>query len=98
MYSIFPCVVYIFVGAPYHRGYSMMLWVPRVVGTPFYHKYSLLWALPSIMSVTLLLGKVARRIAKEQNPDLRDFYPHKLSVFRSYHLVYVDESGCDKLN
>jgi hypothetical protein len=33
---------------------------------------------------------------KERNPDLRDFYLHNLSAFRSYHLVYVDESGCDK--
>jgi transposase len=41
--------------------------------------------------------KVSRRIAQEQNADLRDFYLHKLSDFRSYHLVYIDESGCDKL-
>ena len=40
--------------------------------------------------------KVARQRAKEQNADLRDFYLHNLSDFRSYHLVYVDESGCDK--
>jgi transposase len=40
--------------------------------------------------------KAARRVAKEQNADLRDFYLHNLSAFRSYHLVYVDESGCDK--
>ncbi|RYP01002.1 hypothetical protein DL763_000423 [Monosporascus cannonballus] len=39
--------------------------------------------------------KVARRIARERNADLRDFYLYKLSAFRSYHLVYVDESGCD---
>ena len=39
--------------------------------------------------------KVARRIAKERNADLRDHYLHKLSAFRSYQLVYVDESGCD---
>jgi transposase len=37
-----------------------------------------------------------RRVAKERNPDLRDAYLHKLSYFHSYHLVYVDESGCDK--
>ena len=41
--------------------------------------------------------KTARRVARERNPDLRDFYLHNLSAFRSYHLVYVDESGCDKL-
>jgi hypothetical protein len=40
--------------------------------------------------------KVARRVAVERNADLRDFYLHNLSCFRSYHLVYVDESGCDK--
>ncbi|KAK9846153.1 hypothetical protein MYU51_002995 [Penicillium brevicompactum] len=40
--------------------------------------------------------KVARQRAKEQNADLRDFYIHNLSDFQSYHLVYVDESGCDK--
>ncbi|KAJ5335727.1 uncharacterized protein N7506_005663 [Penicillium brevicompactum] len=40
--------------------------------------------------------KVARQRAKEQNADLQDFYIHNLSVFQSYHLVYVDESGCDK--
>lgn len=40
--------------------------------------------------------KMAKRRAKEQNADLRDFYLHNLTAFRSYHLVYVDESGCDK--
>jgi transposase len=41
--------------------------------------------------------KAARRIAKEQNPNLRDLYLYNLLAFRSYHLVYIDESGCDKL-
>lgn len=40
--------------------------------------------------------KVARQRAMEQNADLRDFYLHNISDFKSYHLVYVDESGCDK--
>ena len=40
--------------------------------------------------------KAARRVAKGRNADLRDFYLHNLSAFCSYHLVYVDESGCDK--
>lgn len=40
--------------------------------------------------------KAARRVAKGRNADLRDFYLHNLSAFRSYHLVYVDESDCDK--
>ncbi|KAF4419004.1 hypothetical protein CFRS1_v015685 [Colletotrichum fructicola] len=31
--------------------------------------------------------KVARRVAQERNADLRDFYLHKLSAFRSYHLI-----------
>ena len=41
--------------------------------------------------------KTARRVALERNPDLRDFYLYNLSAFRSYHLVYIDESGCDRL-
>lgn len=40
--------------------------------------------------------KKAQQKAKEQNPDLRDFYFHRVSEFHSYQLVYVDESGCDK--
>lgn len=40
--------------------------------------------------------KAARRVVMERNADLRDFYLYKLSFFRSYQLVYVDESGCDK--
>lgn len=40
--------------------------------------------------------KAARQIPKERNADLRDFYLHNLSAFLSYHLVFVDESGCDK--
>ena len=40
--------------------------------------------------------KVARQRAKEQNADLRAFYLHNISDFKSYYLVYVDESGCDK--
>lgn len=40
--------------------------------------------------------KTSRNQAKERNADLRDHYLHNLSEFESYHLVYVDESGCDK--
>ena len=40
--------------------------------------------------------KKPRRVAKEQNPDLRDAYLHKMSSFHSYHIVYVNESGLDK--
>lgn len=39
--------------------------------------------------------KAARYVAKERNTDLRDFYLHTLSAFRSYYLVYIDESGCN---
>jgi transposase len=40
--------------------------------------------------------KVIRRVAKEQNPDLRDLYLYNLSAFHSNQIVYIDESGCDK--
>ena len=40
--------------------------------------------------------KATRQVAKERNADLWDFYLHNLSAFHSYHLVYVDESGCNK--
>jgi transposase len=40
--------------------------------------------------------KVARRVAQERNADLRDFYLHNLSAYETYHLIYIDESGCDK--
>ncbi len=39
--------------------------------------------------------KVARRIAMEQCPDLRDMYLHDLSPFDKDHIVYVDETGRD---
>jgi len=39
--------------------------------------------------------KVTRRVAHERNADLRDFYLSNLSGFRSYHLIYIDESGCN---
>lgn len=40
--------------------------------------------------------KTARQKAKERNMDLCDKYCHLISEFCSYHLVFVDESGCDK--
>jgi transposase len=40
--------------------------------------------------------KASRQIAKERNKDLRDYYLYNLCAYQSYHLVYVDESGCDK--
>jgi len=39
--------------------------------------------------------KIACRMAKERNTDLRDYYLYKLSECRSDQLVYIDESGCD---
>lgn len=39
--------------------------------------------------------KVARQTSKDRNADLRDVYLHDVSAFSSYHLVFVDESGCD---
>jgi transposase len=54
----------------------------------------------STMSRTLRIEgwskKMIRRKAKEQNADLRDKYLHELTAFASYHLVYIDESGCDR--
>lgn len=38
--------------------------------------------------------KAAKHKARDTNADLRDF--HFISDFCSYHLMYVDESGCDK--
>ncbi|KAF4262843.1 hypothetical protein CNMCM8812_004371 [Aspergillus fumigatus] len=40
--------------------------------------------------------KTAKQKARQRNPELRDEYFHFISDFCSYHLVYVDESGCDK--
>ena len=55
---------------------------------------------PSTISRTLAsIGwsrKATRRISKARSADLRDYYLYRLSDFRSFHLIYVDESGCDK--
>lgn len=40
--------------------------------------------------------KTTRNQAKEQHAGLRDYYHPNLSEFESYHLVYIDVSGCDK--
>jgi hypothetical protein len=37
-----------------------------------------------------------RRVAQQRDDDLRDLYLHKISKYKSYHLVFVDESGCDR--
>jgi hypothetical protein len=41
-------------------------------------------------------NKAAKQKAKERNPNLRDAYFYFILDFSSYHLVYVDESRCDK--
>ncbi|CAK38232.1 uncharacterized protein An03g03280 [Aspergillus niger] len=55
---------------------------------------------PSTISDTLRQSgwsrKECRQQARELNADLRDDYMHLISEFQSFHLVYVDESGCDK--
>jgi transposase len=64
-----------------------------------YDEFDITVSLCSIGRALASIGwtkKVTRRIANERNADLRDFYMHKLSEFRSYQLVYIDESGCDK--
>ena len=40
--------------------------------------------------------KTARQEAKERNLDLRDDYYYLILEFSLYHLVYMDESRCDK--
>ena len=39
--------------------------------------------------------KTACRVAAQRHPDLRDAHQHKLSEISSYHVVCIDESGCD---
>jgi hypothetical protein len=54
----------------------------------------------SIISRTLKAAgwskKACRRVASGRNANLRDYYLRNLSSIRSYHLIYVYESGCDK--
>jgi transposase len=40
--------------------------------------------------------KTNRRAAKQRNQDLQELYLYKMREFQSYHLVFIDESGCDK--
>jgi len=65
-----------------------------------------LWDEFEVLSSTYSIGKALAsrdwtkktilRVANGRGPDLRDLYLHNLEEFRSYHLVYVDESGCDQ--
>jgi transposase len=36
------------------------------------------------------------RIAQQRDADLRDYYLHRISQYKSYQLVFIDESGCDR--
>jgi len=63
-----------------------------------YDEFEAIVITPTISRALALTGwskKAIRRVTKERNVDLRDFYLHNLSEFRSYHLVYIDESGYD---
>ncbi len=41
--------------------------------------------------------KKNRRVARERDQELRDACLHELSEYKSFQLVFVDESGCDTL-
>lgn len=41
--------------------------------------------------------KKTKRVARERDPKLRDACLHELSEYKSFQLVFVDESGCDTL-
>ncbi|KAI1839588.1 hypothetical protein JX266_014202, partial [Neoarthrinium moseri] len=40
--------------------------------------------------------KILRRVAQQRDDDLRDLYLHTIAQYKSYQLVFVDESGCDR--
>ncbi|CEF83440.1 hypothetical protein FGSG_08962 [Fusarium graminearum PH-1] len=40
--------------------------------------------------------KVTRNVEKERNADLREEHVYERSEYRSYQLVFIDESGCDR--
>jgi transposase len=40
--------------------------------------------------------KTIRRIAQQRDADLRDHYLHRIAQYKSYQLIFVDESGCDR--
>jgi hypothetical protein len=41
--------------------------------------------------------KKNQRVARERDPELRDACLYELSEYKSFQLVFVDESGCDTL-
>jgi transposase len=55
---------------------------------------------PTTMSRMLKTERWSRktngRVARQRNSDLRELYLYKLSDCRSYQLIFIDESGCDK--
>jgi hypothetical protein len=64
-----------------------------------YDEFEIIVNNSAVSRALVLIGwtkKATWQIAKERNADLWDYYLHNLSVFQSHHLVYVDESGCDK--
>jgi Winged helix-turn helix len=58
-----------------------------------YDEFGVLVTIPNISRALKSIGwtkKATRHVAGEQSAELRDYYLHNLSEFRSYHLVY----GC----
>ena len=48
------------------------------------------------LSLKVSLERLRGNVLGSEDADLRDYYLQTLSDSQSYHLVYVDESGCDK--
>ncbi|KAF5530121.1 hypothetical protein FMEXI_13735 [Fusarium mexicanum] len=40
--------------------------------------------------------KNCHRVARQRNPKLRDLYLYKLSKYKSYQMIFIDESGADR--
>ncbi|CZS75078.1 unnamed protein product [Fusarium graminearum] len=40
--------------------------------------------------------KNCHRVARQRNPELRDLYLYKLSKYKSYQMIFIDESGADR--
>lgn len=40
--------------------------------------------------------KSSHRVAKQRNAQLRDLYLYKISKYKSYQMIFIDESGADK--
>ena len=69
------------------------------IGEFFYRKFGV-WV--SERSIGRALRRISwtrtamRRIAQQRDADLRDYYLHRMSKYKSYQLVFVDESGVDR--